>query len=211
MAGLDAKASGSGAFDPHLIAALRWAFFLNLAYFAIEFTVAATIHSVALFADSVDFLEDMALNGLVLAALRFPPPVRARLGMVLAGVLLLPAGAMLVTLVQKLMASTPVVPAPIPLSVTGLGSLAVNATCAFILARVRTRAGSLTRVAFLSARNDVIASLAIMAAGGVTALWPTIWPDVVVGLGIGALNADSAHEVWTAARRESRAASELGA
>lgn len=31
---------------------------LNLAYFAVEFTVALTIGSVSLFADSVDFLED---------------------------------------------------------------------------------------------------------------------------------------------------------
>jgi Co/Zn/Cd efflux system component len=177
---------------------------LNLAYFGIEFAVALAIGSVSLFADSVDFLEDIALNGLVLAALRLSPLARARLGMGLAGLLILPAGAMLITLVQKFMAAMPVPPAPLPLALTGLGALAVNTTCAFLLARVRDRAGSLTRAGFLSARNDAVANVAIIAAGGVTALWPSIWPDIVVGLGIAALNADSAWDVLRAARREYR-------
>lgn len=33
----------------------------------------------------------------------------------------------------------------------------------------------------------------------------TGWPDLVVGLGIAALNIDTAHEVWTAARKEGAA------
>ncbi len=177
---------------------------LNLAYFGIEFAVALSIGSVSLFADSVDFLEDMALNGLVLAALRLSPLARARLGMGLAGLLLLPAGAMLLTLVHKFTA--PVPPAPLPLSLTGSGALLINTASALCLARVRDRAGSLTRAAFLSARNDAFANLAIIAAGGVTALWPSIWPDIVVGLGIAALNAGAAREVFTAAQREHRAA-----
>ena len=37
---------------------------LNLGYFGIEFAVARTIGSVSLFADSIDFLEDAAVNGL---------------------------------------------------------------------------------------------------------------------------------------------------
>ena len=42
---------------------------LNLAYFGVEFTVALSIGSVSLFADSVDFLEDAAINVLIFAAL----------------------------------------------------------------------------------------------------------------------------------------------
>ncbi len=45
-----------------------------------------------------------------------------------------------------------------------------------------------------------------MAAAGVTALWPSIWPDIVVGFGIAALNADAAKEIWEAARSEHGAA-----
>ena len=67
------------------------------------------------------------------------------------------------------------------------------------------RGGSLTRAAFLSARNDAFANLAIIAAGFVTAvLWTSAWPDLIVGLGIAAMNADAAREEWTAAREEHR-------
>jgi Co/Zn/Cd efflux system component len=48
---------------------------------------------------------------------------------------------------------------------------------------------------------------AIMAAGAVTAcLWRSGCPDLIVGLGIAAINADAAREVWTAAREEHVAA-----
>ncbi len=42
---------------------------LNLAYFGIEFSVALAIGSVSLFADSIDFLEDTAINLLIPLAL----------------------------------------------------------------------------------------------------------------------------------------------
>ena len=66
-----------------------------------------------------------------------------------------------------------------------------------------------TRAAFLSARNDLLANAAIIAAGLVTALaWRSAWPDLIVGLGIAAVNANAAREVWHAARAEHRAALE---
>ena len=89
------------------------------------------------------------------------------------------------------------------LTLTGLAALAVNLTAAFILAGARREGGSLTRAAFLSARNDALANLAIIGAGLVTAfLWRSAWPDLIVGLAIAALNADAAREVWEAAREE---------
>lgn len=93
------------------------------------------------------------------------------------------------------------------LSLTALGALAINLTCAGLLARHRHGGGTLTRAAFLSVRNDAFANLAIIAAGLVTALaWRSAWPDLIVGLGIAAMNVDAAREVWSAARREHRAA-----
>ncbi|HEV2531891.1 cation transporter [Phenylobacterium sp.] len=190
--------------DAQLRRAVRLVALLNLAYFGVEFAVALSIGSVSLFADSVDFLEDAAVNFLIVAALAWSAPRRARLGMALAGVLLIPAAAFLWMLWRKL--AHPVAPAGFGLSLTGLGALAVNLFCAVTLARFRAHAGSLTKAAFLSARNDAIANVAIIAAGGVTLLIPSIWPDVVVGLGIAAMNLDAARAVWTAARQEQRAA-----
>jgi len=178
---------------------------LNLGYFGIEFAVALSIGSVALFADSVDFLEDTSVNILIALALRWSPARRAQLGKVLALILLAPALAGLWTAGEKFF--TPSVPAALPLTLTGLGALIVNLGCALILARVRHHQGSLTRAAFLSARNDAFANLAIIAAGLVTAyLWRSIWPDLIVGVGIAMMNADAAREVWEAAHEEHKAA-----
>ncbi len=181
---------------------MRLVALLNLAYFLVEFCIALHIGSVSLLADGVDFLEDAIVNLLIFAALDWGAAWRARLGMALAGILLLPALALVWMLVQKI--SAPVPPAAISLSVTGLGALVINVFCAFTLARHRHGAGSLTKAAFLSSRNDAFANLGIIAAGLATLAWPSIWPDVVVGLAIAVINLDAARAVWTAARREHR-------
>jgi Co/Zn/Cd efflux system component len=147
----------------------------DLGYFGVEFAVALTIGSVSLFADSIDFLEDATVNGLILVALGWNARRRSMVGTVLAAVLFAPAIATLWTAWQKL--HIPVPPAPVPLSLAGLGALAINLYCAFRLARFRTHSGSLTRAAFLSARNDALANVAIIAAGVVTAATLSPWPD----------------------------------
>ncbi|MFF0924483.1 cation transporter [Rhizobium leguminosarum] len=178
---------------------------LNLGYFGVEFAVALSIGSVSLFADSVDFLEDTSVNLLILMALGWSAINRARVGMALAAILLIPGLATVWTGWQKFM--TPIAPEPLPLSLAGLGALAINLSCAMMLVRFREHGGSLTRAAFLSARNDAFANIAIIAAGLVTAfLWNTAWPDLIVGIAIAAMNADAAREVWIAARGEHGAA-----
>lgn len=179
---------------------------LNLAYFGIEFAVALSIASVSLFADSVDFLEDASVNLLIFLALAWSLKARARVGMGLAGILLLPALALLWALWGKFTA--PVAPDAFALSLTGGGALLVNLSCAYMLARFRHHGGSLTKAAFLSARNDAFANVAIILAGLVTAYTASVWPDVIVGVGIAVINIDAAREVWEAAHAERKAAVE---
>lgn len=175
---------------------------LNFAYFFVEFGVARAIGSVSLFADSIDFLEDASVNLLVLVALGWTVRRRAAVGMLLAALLLVPGIATAWMAWNKF--NQPVPPAELPMSLTGLGALAINLTCAFMLAKVRNVAGSLSRAAFLSARNDASANGAIILAAGVTTIWASAWPDLIVGIGILLLNLDAAHEVYQAARKEAR-------
>ena len=178
--------------------AVAWVAGLNLGYFGIEFAVALAISSVALFADSVDFLEDTAINLLILMAIGWSAAARAWVGMVLAVLLLVPGVATLWTAWEKF--ADPATPAPLPLTVAALGALAVNLICAMVLARYRAHSGSLSKAAFLSARNDAFANLGIIGAGLVTALaWHSPWPDLAVGLAIALVNLDAAKEVWEAA------------
>jgi Co/Zn/Cd efflux system component len=190
--------------DPSLCRTVRLVAFLNLGYFGIEFAVALAIGSVSLFADSVDFLEDASVNLLILMALGWSMRRRARVGMALAGILLIPGLATLWTAWDKFTSLAP--PEAFALSATGAGALAVNLLCAFMLVRFRHYSGSLTKAAFLSARNDAFANVAIIAAGCLTVYTLSAWPDLIVGLGIFLMNLDAAREVWQAARDEHRTA-----
>ena len=176
---------------------------LNLAYFGVEFSMAEIIGSVSLLADSIDFLEDASMNFLIAVALGWTVARRAVVGKMLAGILLIPGLATLWMAWQKF--SLPVPPEAIPLSLTGGGALVVNLSCALLLTKYRHHARSLTRAAFLSARNDAFANIAIIAAGFFTAYTVSAWPDLIVGLGIAVMNADAAREVYTAAREEQKA------
>ncbi len=184
----------------NLSQAVRIVAILNFTYFFIEFAIGLKIGSVSLFADSIDFLEDTLVNILVLIALGWSAKKRAYVGMFLAFLLLVPGIAFLWTAWNKI--QMPIPPSPLPLSLTGLGAMAVNFSCAMILIRFREHGGSLSKAAFLSARNDVLANIAIVLAGLITVFLPTIWPDLLVGLAIAAMNVDAAHDVWKAARRE---------
>lgn len=75
--------------------AVRLVALLNLGYFGVEFAVALGIGSVSLFADSIDFLEDAAVNGLILVALGWSAHRRSLVGMALAALLLAPGLATL--------------------------------------------------------------------------------------------------------------------
>jgi hypothetical protein len=100
---------------------------LNLTYFGVEFAVALAIGSVSLFADSIDFLEDTSINFLILMALGWDARNRSRVGMILAGILLIPGLATLWTAWHKFL--LPVPPEALALSLTGAGAMAVNLAC----------------------------------------------------------------------------------
>ena len=173
---------------------------LNLAYFGVEFAVAQAIGSVSLFADSVDFLEDASINLLIFFAAVWPARRRSYVGSVLAFVILIPALATMWTAIVKI--SDPVAPEALPLSLTAVGALLVNLTCALLLVRHRNHPGSLAKAAWLSARNDALANIAIIGVGVVAIWFSTGWIDIVVGIAIGLLNADAARTVWKLSRAE---------
>lgn len=180
--------------------AVMWVAILNLAYGAVEFTMSRLIGSVSLAADSIDFVEDGLLNILIFFALTWTLRRRARIGHALALIILVPAAATLVTAVLKIL--DPTQPDTIPLTLTAFGALVVNLVCAGILVSHRKKGGSLASAAWLSARNDAFANLAILAAAAVAMGWNSGWPDIIVGIGIAYLNADAGLKVWRAATKE---------
>ncbi len=172
----------------------------NLIYFFIEFFGALNIHSVSLFADSIDFLEDSLVNFLIFFAIGWSVVTRSKVGMVLAGFIIIPALTTIWAVYHQLTGGQP--PKPADMSLIAFGALLVNSCCALLLAKHRHHDSSIIRAAFLSARNDAAANIAIILTGIFTAIYPSIWPDIIVGLGIAMMNVDAAKEVYQAARNE---------
>ena len=124
---------------------------LNLSYFFVEVAVALSIGSVSLFADSVDFLEDTAINLLIFLALGWSLRSQSIAGKVMAGVILVPALAAAWEAFSKLGRSRPA--EPYALILTAGGAALVNLACSLVLARFRHHDSSMARAAFLSART----------------------------------------------------------
>lgn len=179
---------------------------LNFAYFWVEYGVAMKIGSVSLFADSIDFLEDTAINMLILLAAGWSLHRRSQVGMGLAAIILIPSLSTLWMAGQKFLTFS--APEPYMLTLTGIGALVVNVSCAFLLVNFRKHTSSLAKAAFLSARNDAFANIAIIASGIVTLSWHSIWPDLIVGIGIFLMNLDAAKAVYVSAKREKHAYNE---
>ncbi|MCY7401237.1 MAG: cation transporter [Nocardioides sp.] len=180
---------------------------LNFAYFFVEFSVALSAGSVSLLADSVDFLEDTAVNLLIFIALGWPLARRAVMGKAMALVILGPATVAGWTAIERF--SDPTAPAVLPLVLASLGAIAINGTSAWLLTTVRHHGGSLSTAAFLSARNDVLVNVSIIAMGIVTIWTDSGWPDLILGCLIILLALHAAYEVWEVSEEERLAAKVL--
>ena len=180
---------------------------LNFAYFFVEFTVALVAGSVSLLADSVDFLEDTSINVLIVIALGWPLARRAAMGKGLAVVILAPAAVAAWQAVDRF--SSPSAPDVALVVLASGGAILVNGTAALLLTTVRHHGGSLSRAAFLSARNDVLVNTSIIVMALVTAWTDSGWPDLILGCGIILLALHAAHEVWEVSEDERLAARAL--
>ena len=173
---------------------------LNLLGFFVEIAMAWHIGSASLLADAADFLEDLLINTLVLAALGWSVAGRRKASYGLAGLILIPAIAAFGTAIWKMISGTP--PEPLLLSGTAIFAVVINLVCAVLLLSLRNHGSALTRGAWLAARNDVAANLLILAAGVITIWWFSPWPDIVVGLVVAVINLGAAKEVLEAAQAE---------
>ena len=175
---------------------------LNLTYFFIELFAAIKINSVSLFADSIDFLEDTFVNLIILFSFLISSTLRPKLSKILVIVILLPGLTALWAAFEQIVRPLP--PEAFKLTLVGFGALLTNITCTIILMKFRKKNKSLIKAAFLSARNDVLANLIIIAAGIIIMIYPSIWPDLIAGFIIFLINFDAAYKVYQIANSEDK-------
>ena len=176
--------------------------FLNLSYFLIEFYSAYRIGSASLFADSIDFLEDTVLNALILFSVSWSLKNRLRFSLFLALLILIPGLTALWAIGQQFINKS--YPDSFDLSAVGFGALIINLFCIKILLRFQNNQESLHRIAFLSAKTDILSNLAIIAAGIFLYFFPSIWPDILVALCIVIINFDASFKVYKSVQRQKK-------
>ena len=179
--------------------ALHIAAALNLAMMVVEIGGALYANSISLIADAIDFYEDAMTYLLAAALIGLGRRPRALFGAATAFLMAVPCLWIAWKTIQQLLEGLP--PDPLPMGAIGLLALGVNVYCAFILLPHR-KGDSAHRSVWLSSRNDAIANVAIVLAAALTAVWPSVWPDAVVGFGIAVLNLHAAALIATLAWRE---------
>ena len=173
---------------------------LNFGYFFVEFFVALNITSVSLFADSIDFLEDAFTNFIILFGLYLSLQNRIKLGYLLIGMILIPSLFTLIFAINQFL--NPVLTDGVLLSSYALGALVINIFCAFLIAKFKKANNSLLLTAFYSARNDALANIAMIIAGGITLYTTSHYPDLIVGILIFLLNLDASKAIYEQIKKE---------
>jgi cation diffusion facilitator family transporter len=157
---------------------------VNAVMFCVEFGAGLWSGSTALLADSLDMLGDSLVYGFSLFVIQRSASWRA--GAALSkGVIMAAFG--LGVLVEAGLRLRAGVPPEVPtMAAVGALALAANGYCFALLWRHRSDDINL-RSTWLCSRNDLIANVSVLAAAGLVAWSRSLWPDVLVGVGIAAL------------------------
>jgi len=157
---------------------------INATMFFVEFGAGWLVGSTALLGDSLDMLGDALVYGFSLWVLHRGRVWQARAALLkglvmvgLGGVVLIEAG---------LRVRSGVVPAAPVMASIGALALGANVFCFLLLWRHRADDLNL-RSSWLCSRNDLVANVAVLAAAAAVARLDSLWPDVVVGVGIAVL------------------------
>ncbi len=154
---------------------------VNAAMFFIEFGAGLLSGSTALQADSLDMLGDSLVYGFSLYVLQRSLAWRARAALFKGLIMAVFGVGVLVESAIRLRAG---VPPEVP-TMMGVGLLALiaNTFCFSLLWRHRADDINL-RSTWLCSRNDLIANGSVLAAAALVAWSQSIWPDIIVGVGI---------------------------
>lgn len=157
---------------------------INAAMFCIEFGAGFLAGSTALLGDSLDMLGDSLVYGFSLYVLHRSLVWRARAALVKGLVMLAFGLGILLEAGLRLRAGfTPSAPV-----MAGIGALALAANASCFLLLWRHRADDLNlRSTWLCSRNDLVANSAVLVAAGLVAELQSVWPDLLVGVGIALL------------------------
>lgn len=176
---------------------------INAAMFAVELAASLVAGSVAVQADALDFLGDAGNYAVSLFVLGMAAAWRARAALAKGAIMSLFGLWVLASAVVAALSGGP--PRFEIMGAIGLLALCANLTVAFLLFRYRNDDANRLSV-WLCTRNDVIANIAVIAAGAGVWASGTAWPDIAVAGIIAGLGLSSAFRITRTALAELKTA-----
>lgn len=157
---------------------------INAVMFIVEFTAGWVFNSTALLGDSLDMFGDSLVYAISLFVLH--RGVRARAGAALfkSGFLLLFSVLIIAEAIRKSIIG--VVPEAGWMGLVGGIALIANLSCLALLYSHRSDDVNMSST-WLCSRNDVIANLSVLVAAGLVMFIESLWPDLIVGVGLAIL------------------------
>ena len=168
---------------------------LNLFYFFVELYYSHTSYSVALIADSLDFLEDALTNSFALIGLSLTIFYRKIIGYAILTSFIIPSLYALTFSINKIF--HPDVPDHHDMIPISLGAIIINCLCTILLKRYTKSRNFLLKAIYLSSRNDLIGNLLVLLAALLTLKSESFVPDFLVGVIILGINIYAVCEIKT--------------
>ncbi|MBC7968702.1 MAG: cation transporter [Verrucomicrobia bacterium] len=172
---------------------------INAVMFAVELTSGLWSHSLALTGDSLDMLGDAIAYASSLYVINMGSKAHAQSALLKGGIMFLSAIAVFARAVYQITLSTP--PALNVMSSVGFAALCANLLCLYLLTRHRKDNINMSSV-WLCSRNDIIANTSVLGAAGLVYLTGSPLPDLLVGILLAFVFAQSAGSVLSQAWRQ---------
>lgn len=152
---------------------------INGIMFVAELGVGWWAQSTALIADALDMLADAMVYGVGLYAVGKSVLVKVHAARISGSLQVLLGLLVLLDILRRIIVGSE----PVSNLMMGMGFIALiaNLTCLILIARHR-EAEVHMRASWIFSKNDVIANLGVIIAGGLVALTGSRLPDLVIGL-----------------------------
>ncbi|WP_250655877.1 cation diffusion facilitator family transporter [Alkalimarinus coralli] len=151
---------------------------INAVMFVVELGFGWIAESTALIADSLDMLADAVVYGIGLYAVGRSSTHKAKAAL-LSGYFQGVLGLLIVfDIVRRFLFGSE--PASGLMMMVGLAALVANVICLLLIMKHRSSDVNM-RASWVCSRNDVIANVGVIIAGGLVGLLGSRWPDLLIG------------------------------
>ncbi len=157
---------------------------INAAMFLLESSTGWLANSTSLMADALDMLGDALVYGMSLYVLTKSRQQQAKVALVKGGFMLLFGLFVLGDAVYKVF--YPIMPNVQTMGVIGSVALIANLVCFFLLYTHKEDNLNMSST-WLCSRNDLFANVGVLIAAGVSYLFISKWPDILMGTAIALL------------------------